>query len=73
MQKWLLYLKQKQSSRGVLQEKLFLKISQNLQENTCARISFLIKLQALGNAGHLWTTPSIKTINNASVFWDSRL
>ena len=26
--------------------KLFLEISQNLQENTCARVSFLIKLQA---------------------------
>ena len=28
--------------------KVFLEISQNLQENTCARVSFLIKLQALG-------------------------
>ena len=28
-------------------EKVFLKISQNLQENNCARVSFLIKLQAL--------------------------
>ena len=27
-------------------KKVFLKISQNLQENTCARVSFLIKLQA---------------------------
>ena len=27
-------------------KKLFLKISQNSQENTCARVSFLIKLQA---------------------------
>ena len=26
-------------------KKVFLKISQNLQENTCARVSFLIKLQ----------------------------
>ena len=25
---------------------MFLKVSQNLQENTCARASFLIKLQA---------------------------
>ena len=31
---------------GVLQEKVFLEISQNSQENTWARISFLIKLQA---------------------------
>ena len=29
-----------------LLKKVFLKISQNSQENTCARISFLIKLQA---------------------------
>ena len=27
-------------------EKVFLKISQNSPENTCARVSFLIKLQA---------------------------
>ena len=29
-------------------KKVFLKISQNSQENTCARVSFLIKLQAWG-------------------------
>ena len=29
-------------------KKVFLKISQNSQEYTCARASFLIKLQALG-------------------------
>ena len=34
--------------RGVLQEKVFLEISQNPQENTCARVSFLIKLQTKG-------------------------
>ena len=28
--------------------KLLLEISQNSQENTCARVSFLIKLQARG-------------------------
>ena len=28
--------------------KIFLEISQNSLENTCARVSFLIKLQALG-------------------------
>ena len=27
-------------------KKAFIKISQNSQENTCARVSFLIKLQA---------------------------
>ena len=31
---------------GVLEEEVFLKTLQNLQENTCARVSFLIKLQA---------------------------
>ena len=29
-------------------KKLFLETSQNSQENTCARVSFLIKLQASG-------------------------
>ena len=29
-------------------KKVFLEISQNLQENTCAIVSFLIKLQAWG-------------------------
>ena len=32
------------ATRGVLQKKVFLEISQNLQENTCAKVSFLIKL-----------------------------
>ena len=30
---------------GVLLKKVFLKISQNSQENTCASVSFLMKLQ----------------------------
>ena len=34
---------QKQWPRGVLQKKGFLKISQNSQENTCSRISFVLK------------------------------
>ena len=34
---------EKQPSRGVL--KVFLEISQSSQEKTCARVSFLIKLQ----------------------------
>ena len=33
-------------TRGVLLKKVFLKVPQNSQENTCARVSFLIKLQA---------------------------
>ena len=33
-------------TEGVLYEKMFLKILQNLQENTCVGVSFLIKLRA---------------------------
>ena len=36
------------ATRGVLCKKVFLEISQNSQENTCARVSFLINLQASG-------------------------
>ena len=36
------------ATRDVLEKKLFLQILQNLQENICARVSFLIKLQARG-------------------------
>ena len=28
------------ATRGVLRKKMFLKVSQNSQENTCARVSF---------------------------------
>ena len=42
----------KQNSEAVVQrcsvKKVFLEISQNSQENTCARVSFLIKLQDSG-------------------------
>ena len=34
------------ATRGVLYQKLFLEISQNSQENTFAKVSFLIRLQA---------------------------
>ena len=34
------------ATRGVLCKKVFLEILQNSQENTCAGVSFLIKLQA---------------------------
>ena len=36
------------ATRGVLCSRLFLEISQNSQESTCARVSFLITLQAWG-------------------------
>ena len=37
---------QKQPPEVFSEKKIFLEISQNSQENTCARDSFLIKLQA---------------------------
>ena len=37
-------LKKEAANGGVLLEKVFLEILQNLQERTCARVSFLIKL-----------------------------
>ena len=40
--------KSEAATRGALWKKVFLKCSQNSQENTCARVSFLIKLQAPG-------------------------
>ena len=39
-------LQLKVATRGVMWKKLFLKISQNSQKNTSARVSFLTKLQA---------------------------
>ena len=38
-------LQRKKATRGVLLKKVFLEISQNSQENTCARVYFLIKMQ----------------------------
>ena len=43
------------ATRGVLWEKVFLEISQNSQKNTCARVSFLIKLQALGTLAQVFS------------------
>ena len=42
-------------------KKVFLEISQNSQENTCVRVSFLIKLQA-------WTCNFVKKETLAQVF-----
>ena len=36
--------KNEAATRGVLQENVFLETSQKLQENTCARVSFLNKV-----------------------------
>ena len=44
--------------------KLFLKISQYSQENTCVGISFLIKMQA-------FRAPALlKKVSNTGVFWE---
>ena len=40
---------EKQSQEVFYKKKSFLEILQNLQENTCARVSFLIKLQIIKN------------------------
>ena len=45
--KWL-FLNSEAVARRCSVKKVFLEISQNSQENTCARVSFLIKLQASG-------------------------
>ena len=53
-------------------KKVFLKILKNSLENTCARISFLIKLQVFTE--HLWTTASGKnllTVNNTDTITTS--
>ena len=42
------------ATRGVLRKKVFREISQNSQENTCARVSFLIKLQASGHIRNIY-------------------
>ena len=46
---------QKQMSGGVLWKKVFLEISQNLQENTCAWVSFLIKLIKKETLAHVFS------------------
>ena len=43
--KYMAYLKTEAVVRGCSVKKLFLEISQNSQEDTCARVSFLINLQ----------------------------
>ena len=59
---------------GVLYKKLFLEISQNSQENTCARVSFLIKMfscefceisKSTFFTEHLWMTASGYTSTQA--------
>ena len=49
---------------GVLQEKVFLEILQNSQKNTCASVSFSIKLQAEATNGSSRDTTNAS--NNAT-------
>ena len=47
--KWANYTSNTEAATtGVPEKKVFLKISQNSQKNTCARVSLLIKVQASG-------------------------
>ena len=54
----------KQVPRGFYVKEAFFKILQNLQENTCARVSFLINLQAWG----LWNKIILINFENSSSF-----
>ena len=49
----------KSSHRGYSVKKVFLEISQNSQENTCARVSFLTKLQAACNLSKIETLAQV--------------
>ena len=51
-----------------LLKKVFLKISQNSQQNTCARVSFLIKLQA-SETGFLTFLTKLLKINYTGVLF----
>ena len=45
-------------------KKVFLEISQNLQENTCARFSFLIKLQV---SAFSYRTPPVAASDTSTI------
>ena len=58
---------------GVLHKKVFLKISQNSRENTCARV-FFNKVAGLGLfTKHLWATALIHLKFGNSYFHDTLL
>ena len=44
MKSWKYFLCSEAATRGALWKKIFLEISQNSQENTCARVSFFNKV-----------------------------
>ena len=56
--------------RSCSAKRVFLGISQNSQENTCARVSFLIKLQALGLIKHLWWLLVSLLVSTVTYFLD---
>ena len=51
---WFFYYQTEVLARRCSIKKMFLEISQNSQENTCARVSFLIKLRATLLKKRLW-------------------
>ena len=60
------------SRTDVFCEKVFLEISQNSQKNTCARVSFLIKLQAPPENDILMASDGINFVaNRKSIRWDN--
>ena len=62
----LVYSKDRSSYQRCLRRKVFLDILQNSQENTCARVSFLISCRPKA-AEHIWATASKKIM--LSVKW----
>ena len=56
------------TSKRCSAKKVLLKISQNSQENTCARVSFLIKLQALRPATLLKTLAQVLSCEFCEIF-----
>ena len=52
---------------GVFCKKVFFKISQNSQKNTCARVSFLIKLQVATRLGDCFCTSIEQSVSYALI------
>ena len=55
-------LKETEAATGDIYKKVFLRISQNLQENTCAIVSFTIELQGRGPGIFFWKNPYHKAL-----------
>ena len=73
---YIIFTSTEAATGGALYEKVFLEISQNSQENICARVSFLIQLQAWGEfceiskntffTEYLWATAFTSTLSFSS-------